>query len=143
MLREELRRRIKALKTIIPDDVGVRSGVVVDLRDDATIDLTDSRDEDKRWIHDERVVDFAAVVAPRTHSVRGLGAIPPAAADVFWTLDHNDREMAHLVAAGFDDAEIATALDLSPNAVRIAIRALLLLTGFETRPEMMIGWHTG
>ncbi len=141
VLSDELRERIRALKGMIPEGRRVRSDAVIDLTTTApTIDLSEGRDE-PRWIEDERVVDLFPAVEPVP--TRGLGAVPPLAAPVFRTLAKPDRELAHLVAAGFSDEEIALVLDTSPAAVELAVRSLLTLCGFENRPAMIVGWHAG
>lgn len=141
MLRRDLRERIRALKTIIPDEIEAHTDAVIDIRGDAVVDLSDDRNDRNTWIEDERIVDLApqADAIPR----RGLGAVPPTANPVFRTLDASDREMAHLIAAGLTDEELSTVLDLTPGAVELAVRSLLSLTGFATRYDLMVRWHTG
>ena len=141
MLRRDLRERIKALKTIIPDDIAAYTDAVIDIRDDTVVNLSDSRNESQQWIEDERIVDLAPNAAPIPTD--GLGAVPPTAAPVFRTLDASDRELAHLIAAGFADEEIALVLDTSIPAVELAVRSLHSLTGYATRPELIVAWHTG
>ncbi len=69
--------------------------------------------------------------------------MPVTAAPVFWQLAKHDRELAHLVAAGMSDQEIAVVLDIPPRSAQLAVRSLLSLTGYPTRMDMMIAWHTG
>lgn len=141
VLSDELRERIKALKGTIPEGRRLRGDAVIDLTATApTIDISDGRDE-PRWIEDERVVDLFPSIEPMP--TRGLGAVPPLAAPVFRTLEQPDRELAHLVAAGFSDEEMALVLDTSPAAVELAVRSLLALCGFENRAAMIVGWHAG
>lgn len=136
-----MRERIKALKGMIPEGRRVRSDAVIDLTATApTVDISDGRDS-PRWIEDERVVDLFPSIEPIPS--RGLGAVPPLASPVFRTLTQADRELAHLVAAGFSDEEIALVLDTSPASVELAVRSLLTLCGYENRPAMIVGWHTG
>lgn len=141
MLSDELRERIKALKGTIPDGRRVRGDAVIDLTASApTVDISEGRNE-ARWIEDERIVDLFPAVEPIP--TRGLGTVPPLAAAVFRTLEKTDRELAHLMAAGFSDEEIALVLDTNPAAVELAVRSLLSLCGFESRPAMIVGWHAG
>lgn len=141
MLSEELRERIRALKRTIPEGRAIPTDAVVDLTTDHTVvDISDGRDE-PRWIEDERVVDLFPAAPPAP--TRGLGVVPPLAAPVFRTLEHSDRELAHLVAAGFSDEEISLVLGMAPGAAELAVRSLLSLTGCRNRAEMIVAWHTG
>jgi DNA-binding NarL/FixJ family response regulator len=141
VLRNDLRERIKALKTIIPDEIDARTEAVVDLRSEVVVDLSDGRDGASSWIEDERIVDLPP---PEDEiPLNGLGAVPPIANPVFRALDRADRELAHLIAAGMTDDEIALVLDVAPSSVSLGVRSLLSLTGYETRIDLMVGWHTG
>lgn len=141
MLSEELRERIRALKRSIPEGRSIPTDAVVDLTSDHTVvDLSDGRDE-PQWIEDERVVDLFPATPPVP--TRGLGAVPPLAAAVFRTLEQPDRELAHLVAAGFSDEEIALVTGTAPGAVELAVRSVLSLTGYDSRADMIVAWHAG
>lgn len=135
MLSEALRSRVKTLMHGIPED-----GPIVDLRDGIEIDLSRS----------DAIIDDARLVSPprrnrRTHPPgrRGIGLKPPTANPVFDRLDEQELGIAHLIAAGFTNNQIAATYDITTEEATSVVHHVLDRLGFQSRAELLDNWYRG